>query len=60
MSPDLAELQRRITAKVAQLDKRIKFRSGKTYFDETERVHQFHSEAYVYEDVLRMLKEVAE
>ncbi|MBJ6364172.1 hypothetical protein ACFOQM_23405 [Paenibacillus sp. GCM10012307] len=60
MTPELAELHRRITDKIAQLNKRISFRERPTYFDESERISRFHAEAYVYENVLKMIAEVSE
>ncbi|MEH6944393.1 hypothetical protein [Bacillus sp. JJ722] len=57
LEKDKKKLVMKLQQKIKVLDKRIEVRNGPCFQDESQRILDFHSESYAYENVLKMIGE---
>lgn len=52
---DLTVLKQKLENEIQVLNKRIKYREGPCFHDEEKAIERFHSEAFAYERVIKMI-----
>ena len=55
MQDDLTVLKQKLENEIQVLNKRIKYREGPCFHDEEKAIERFHSEAFAYERVIKMI-----
>ncbi|MER3112241.1 hypothetical protein [Bacillus altitudinis] len=55
LQDDLTALKQKLENEIQVLNKRIKYREGPCFHDEEKAIERFHSEAFAYERVIKMM-----